>query len=57
MENFLNNGGLLKGGVPHDEILKKVLRSGQCVREVDGSTNSPRDMKVWHDPFIRLGND
>ena len=48
MENFLNQGGLLKGGVPHDAILEKVLHGGQCVREVGGSTISLHDMKVWH---------
>ena len=36
LEQFVDRGGVLTGGVPQDQIAKKVLVGGECTREVEG---------------------
>ncbi|KAF5329510.1 hypothetical protein D9619_009320 [Psilocybe cf. subviscida] len=47
LEHFLQRGGTLSGAIGQDEITKKMLRSGQCLREVDGVAEQlERELKL-----------
>lgn len=46
MEHFLQGGGTPKSGIPQDEIIRKVLHHGKCIREVDGASHSAGDMNL-----------
>lgn len=47
LEHFLSRGGTLRGAISQDAIAKKVLRSGQCSREVDGVAETlERDLRL-----------
>jgi hypothetical protein len=46
LENFLSSGGSLQGGIPQNEIARKVLHSGKCIREIDGAAADPTMSKV-----------
>lgn len=38
MEHFIGKGGALSGATSRQEIVNKVLHTGECTREVEGLT-------------------
>ena len=47
LDHFLSRGGTLSGAIMQDQISKKVLRTGQCERAVDGvAENLERELHL-----------
>ena len=47
LDHFLSRGGTLSGAIAQDQITKKVLRTGQCERAVDGvAENLERELHL-----------